>query len=1214
MENFTIRQLRNIMIIGVLMIVSPFEVWSFDEWADTVSISTSINLKQNEIGNFEIFLTNDNPVAGMQITFTYDSTIGFDITEANATSRISDFEPPLFVKISDDPANVQIKVLLYSLNGTLIAPGNGTILKFAYQTTPTGRGETILDFLEEPESVLGDLKAFPILLDTSDGKASFVSGDVYTISGKIQTDNGEAIPNVVIDGFSENPVTDDNGFYKTTVGSGWSGVVTPKKAGYTFVPISREYSDILANYEDQNYIGTPEPCLNRVVCNGDFDQDFMYWWSTDNAAIVAGRSDQGIQVSHDEANSDVFQFMKPDPVLENNVFPVGMYQLTAWCLAGMGEDCGVYLGDANTWYNAPAHEQEVTKYVPGTGAWQKIDVLLTLSKPEILSVYLYASKPGSTVVYDDVTIEYLPECPEKTLCNGDFEHSLVYWASTDNAAIVPGKTGQEIAISHDDANSDVFQFMNGVFEANITYNVSAWCLADVGEDCGIYLGDANTHYNLPAHEREVSHYIPGTGEWQNISAMLTLSEAEMLSVYLYASKPDSTVVYDDVNVEAVPTPACADRSICNGDFEQGLAYWWDIGNASLTYGRTGWGVQIAHDDANSDAFQFMNGIFEAGKIYQVSVWCLADVGEECGLYLGDANTYVNPPAHEREVSAYLPGNGAWQQVMVTLPLDEPERLSVYLYAYQTGSTVVYDDVELKDVTPYYAYLAEGYTNLGFKTYLTLFNPNSQDAHVNVDFLREDGSVWPYPITLQANSRRVIDASVLVPDQGFSTKVESDLPLAVERSMYWPAGGTANADGHATLAMSALNTTWYLAEGYVSSDFNTYILLVNPHAEQVGVNVTFLLEDGTSFPYSRTLPPTSRQTIDVSALIASGGFSTRIEADQPIMAERTMYWTAGGVAYAGGHNTIALSDPAQTWYLAEGYNSSNFQTYIMLMNPNSNPANATITFMKEDGSTVPYSRALPPNSRQTIITSAIIPTGGFATKVAADAPILVERAMYWGAGGVPRAGGHNTTGISTLATTWYLAEGYVGGSNNFQTYILLFNPNPVEANIAVNFIKDDGTTVPYSRTIPARSRSTITAKSIVPSGGFATKVSANVPILVERAMYWDVDGVAQGGGHCSVGIPHRESRMLIVRSSDSESFTSYKLTVITAGNGGGRVHGDRIDCGSDCSEVYVDGTVLYLKAEPDVGSTFSGWLINGEQVAGTIEVHDDMTVTAIFDTP
>lgn len=53
---------------------------------------------------------------------------------------------------------------------------------------------------------------------------------------------------------------------------------------------------------------------------------------------------------------------------------------------------------------------------------------------------------------------------------------------------------------------------------------------------------------------------------------------------------------------------------------------------------------------------------------------------------------------------------------------------------------------------------------------------------------------------------------------------------------------------------------------------------------------------------------------------------------------------------------------------------------------------------------------------------------------------------------------------------------------------------------------------------------------------------------------------------------------------------YTLTVSLAGSGSGSVSSvpTGIDCGTDCTESYADGTVVTLTAAAGTGSSFSGW--------------------------
>jgi hypothetical protein len=97
----------------------------------------------------------------------------------------------------------------------------------------------------------------------------------------------------------------------------------------------------------------------------------------------------------------------------------------------------------------------------------------------------------------------------------------------------------------------------------------------------------------------------------------------------------------------------------------------------------------------------------------------------------------------------------------------------------------------------------------------------------------------------------------------------------------------------------------------------------------------------------------------------------------------------------------VSASAQNWYLAEGYTGGEFDTYVVIMNPNDQEANVAVSFVLPSGEQKRFDYVLARNSRYTIHVDALegLTNTEFATAVAGiDRPIICERAMYFS---VPR---------------------------------------------------------------------------------------------------------------------------------------------------------------------------------------------------------------------
>lgn len=73
----------------------------------------------------------------------------------------------------------------------------------------------------------------------------------YTISGHVI-----GMAGVMMDGLPNRPVTGADGSYSAEVPYKWTGVVTPRKPGYTFEPAKRSYEGVLSSQTSQDYQGS----------------------------------------------------------------------------------------------------------------------------------------------------------------------------------------------------------------------------------------------------------------------------------------------------------------------------------------------------------------------------------------------------------------------------------------------------------------------------------------------------------------------------------------------------------------------------------------------------------------------------------------------------------------------------------------------------------------------------------------------------------------------------------------------------------------------------------------------------------------------------------------------------------------------------------------------------------------------------------------------
>jgi autotransporter-associated beta strand protein len=431
-------------------------------------------------------------------------------------------------------------------------------------------------------------------------------------------------------------------------------------------------------------------------------------------------------------------------------------------------------------------------------------------------------------------------------------------------------------------------------------------------------------------------------------------------------------------------------------------------------------------------------------------------------------------------------------------------------------------------TPTY-YLSEGATGGFFDEDVLIANPNDTAAPVTLTFSKEDGTQVVATRTVPAQARLTVHVDQIpgLESTAVSAQVTSDskVPLVVERSMFWDPSYYA---GHTGTAVDQPAADWFFAEGS-QGFFNTFVLVINPNTTPTDVTFTFFRENEPTVIKTVTVGATTRLTLfagDVPDLV-NRSFGIAVHATQAIMAERSMYFgTRPDGQLSGGTESAGVTAPSTHWFMAEGATGGFFDTFILLSNPQTTAANVTVQYLLDTGDTITVPKTIPANTRLTINIEAEddvrLKNAAVSTVVTSDVAIIAERSMYWPGVVLPWGEGHNSFGVVDAGTAWGLGEGRIGGPHNFHTYILLANPQTTSAEVTVSYLRESGAPVTKTYTVAPTSRFNIDTSSVTDlhdeSFGAVIHVTNGVPIIVERSMYWDANGVSFSGGTNATGIP------------------------------------------------------------------------------------------------
>ena len=181
-------------------------------------------------------------------------------------------------------------------------------------------------------------------------------------------------------------------------------------------------------------------------------------------------------------------------------------------------------------------------------------------------------------------------------------------------------------------------------------------------------------------------------------------------------------------------------------------------------------------------------------------------------------------------------------------------------------------------------------------------------------------------------------------------------------------------------------------------------------------VQYLLPDGGVIARQYPVPPASRRTIWVEyedPALADTAVGMRVDASDPIVAERAMWWPGSSDTWTGGHASLGSTNVAPRWGVSglRAGGPTNAEPWLLVANPGAAPTSIRLTLLFPDGrAPVTADYEVAAQSRFTIAVGLWHPEtanssfGAVVEQLGDPTGIIVESAVYHDSGGVVWAAG------------------------------------------------------------------------------------------------------------------------------------------------------------------------------------------------------------------
>jgi hypothetical protein len=313
------------------------------------------------------------------------------------------------------------------------------------------------------------------------------------------------------------------------------------------------------------------------------------------------------------------------------------------------------------------------------------------------------------------------------------------------------------------------------------------------------------------------------------------------------------------------------------------------------------------------------------------------------------------------------------------------------------------------------YFADGTTQPHANLYLSLLNPYTEDAIVDLSFSTELGPEQPADfqgivvpargivgVDLGSHLRGRAQVATTVGTRAgrvvaFKTQVSNPGPAPVADQATPATGPPARPPGLSlVLGSPALGTTWWWPEGLAAGGVTERYQIYNPGRTEADVSLALTLDQGSADPFVLKVAPRSTTAVvsNHEARVPEGvahAAVLRSTNGVGVVAERTVDAVAPSPR-TGLADVLGSPLTARRWLLAGGTADQNTDAYVIIFNPGLTSARVSVLGLAggATGDAGPGNLTVPPGRRLLMKLNDTNPNLDKALLIQSSAPVVVER--------------------------------------------------------------------------------------------------------------------------------------------------------------------------------------------------------------------------------